>query len=137
MGSPPVSFKALCTIVDSAFPCLSAGEALYPASPINLGGREFRTWQQPRRRDREEQVISLNLPTRDHKSVSAADKAWPHSFACELDAMEPDTLRDLVEECINRHLPQDQLDILKVAERSERQVLRLFATTHRSKEGGE
>ncbi len=85
----------------------------------------------------EEQVISLNLPTRDHKSVSAADKAWPHSFACELDAMEPDTLRDLVEECINRHLPQDQLDILKVAERSERQVLRLFATTHRSKEGGE
>jgi hypothetical protein len=80
-----------------------------------------------------EQVKAHNLPTRDHKHKSPADKKWPHvlhpggkPFACELDAMEPDMLRDLVEKRILRHLPQQELEILKVAEKSERDVLRSF-----------
>jgi hypothetical protein len=70
-----------------------------------------------------EQIKQHDLPTRDHKRESAADKKWPYDFACELDAFPPDTLRELVTLCIERHLPKDQLDILKVAEQSEREGL--------------
>jgi len=59
-----------------------------------------------------------------YKRNSAADRAWPHSFACELDAMPPDTLRDLVRDVIERHLPRHQFQIAKVAEESERQIIR-------------
>jgi len=43
-----------------------------------------------------EQIEDWNLPTREPKRQSAADKKWPHSFACELDAIPPNYLRDLV-----------------------------------------
>jgi hypothetical protein len=69
----------------------------------------------------EEQVRRWSLPTREPKRLSAADKKWPHNFACELDAIPPDQLRELVEDAINLHLPQDQLAMLKVAEQSERE----------------
>jgi hypothetical protein len=74
----------------------------------------------------EEQVNELTLPTRPHKRQTAADRAWPHEFACELDAMPPNVLRALVRHCIERHLPQHQLEILKIAEESERSILRQF-----------
>jgi hypothetical protein len=80
-----------------------------------------------------EQIERFNLPTREPKRVSAADKNWPHDFACELDAMEPDTLRDLVERVINAHLPQSELKILKVAEASEREFIRAWV---RDRNGG-
>ena len=73
-----------------------------------------------------DQITDLGLPTRPHKRLTAADKKWPHGFACELDAMPPDTLRNLVEAAINRHLDQDQLKILKVAEASERDLIRAW-----------
>ena len=63
-----------------------------------------------------------------------ANKKWPHTFACELDAIPPDTMRDLVEAAINWHLDQDALAVLKVAEQSERQMLKIWA---RNKGGGE
>jgi len=69
----------------------------------------------------ENQIRDLELPTRPHKRESAADRNWPHDIACELDAIPPDTLREMVETCINRHLPQHQLEIAKIAERSERE----------------
>jgi hypothetical protein len=68
-------------------------------------------------------IVDLDLPTREPKRNSAADKKWPHDFACELDAIPPDLLRELVEACINLHLPQDKLEILKAAEESEREVI--------------
>jgi hypothetical protein len=73
-----------------------------------------------------EQIRELRLPTRPHKRTTAADRRWPHEFACELDAMPPDTLRALVRECIERHLPRHQLEVLKVAEESEREYLMQF-----------
>jgi hypothetical protein len=69
----------------------------------------------------EDQVKRLRLPTRPHKRNSPADRNWPHDFACELDAIPPDTLREMVERCINWHLPQHQLEIARIAERSERE----------------
>jgi len=37
--------------------------------------------------------------------------------------LPPDQLRELVESFINQHLPQDKLRILKVAEKSEREII--------------
>jgi hypothetical protein len=70
-----------------------------------------------------EQIDELGLPTRAPKRVSAADKAWPHPIACELDAIPPDYLRGLVQDEIERHLPADQYRVLKIAEQSEREQL--------------
>jgi hypothetical protein len=69
------------------------------------------------------QVVAWKLPTRLPKRKTAADRRWDYSFACELDAIPPDRMRGLVEAAINRHLPQEQLHKLKVAEASERQWL--------------
>jgi hypothetical protein len=72
------------------------------------------------------QVKKYRLPTREPKRETKADQNWEYDYACELDAMEPDTMRDLVETAINRHLPQDQLAVLKVAEESEREFFKAF-----------
>ena len=71
----------------------------------------------------ERQIADWDLPTREPKRKSAADKKWSHDFACELDAIPPDLLRDLVEAHINLHLPQDKLEVLKAAEGSEREII--------------
>jgi hypothetical protein len=46
-------------------------------------------------------------------------RKWPHDFAGELDATPPDDPRELIEEVVNLHLPQDQSNILKITEQSE------------------
>jgi hypothetical protein len=71
----------------------------------------------------EEQISQWDLPTREPKRKSQADKKWPYDFACELDAIPPDDLRAIVEIAINRHLSQRKLKILKVAEESEREII--------------
>jgi hypothetical protein len=70
------------------------------------------------------QVEVWNLPTREPKRKSPADKNWPHDFACELDAISPDRIRSLVETAIDRHVDHEQLKVLKVAEASERELLK-------------
>jgi len=70
------------------------------------------------------QIYCLKLPTREPKRGSPADRKWPYGEACELDAIPPDYMRDLVETAINRHLDQEQLRVLKIAEASEREQLR-------------
>jgi hypothetical protein len=63
------------------------------------------------------------LPTRAPKRVSVADRNWPHPYAIELDAIEPDDLRAMVRASIEDHLPPNQLRILKIAEASEREQI--------------
>src|SRR5262245_31093799 len=70
-----------------------------------------------------EQIVRWELRARAPKRKSAADKKWPYGFACELDAIPPDRLRDLVETYINLHLPQDKLEVLKAAEESQRDII--------------
>ena len=48
----------------------------------------------------------------------------------ELDAIPAAKLRALVRECIERHVDQHQLSILKVAEESERGFLKSLAAIH-------
>jgi hypothetical protein len=51
----------------------------------------------------------------------------------ELDAIPAAKLRELVRECINRHIDQQQLALLRAAEQSEREFLVKWAKTY----GGE
>jgi hypothetical protein len=74
-----------------------------------------------------DQIEELALPTRKPKRKTAADKRWPHEFACELDAIPADELRRMVDEAITRHLPQDQLRVLKIVEESERELIEAYA----------
>lgn len=73
-----------------------------------------------------DQVDTLRLPTRPHKRNTPADRAWPYDFAAELDAIPPDTLRQMVREAIERHLPSHELEQLKRIERAERETLLQF-----------
>ena len=74
-----------------------------------------------------EQIRDWSLPTRAPKRTSAADRRWPHDFACELDAIEPDVMRSLVRDAIRQHVPDEELRATLAAEESERQLLHAFA----------
>jgi len=69
------------------------------------------------------QIAEWDLPTRATKASDSRSKNFG-DVSVELDAIAPDSLRSLVEGAINRHLPQDQLRVLQVAEQSERDHLR-------------
>jgi hypothetical protein len=45
------------------------------------------------------------------------------SISVELDAIEPNTLRDIVSNAIEKHLPEHQYEVLKAAEESERKLI--------------
>jgi hypothetical protein len=69
------------------------------------------------------QIEAWDLPTRPTKQSDSRSKRFGE-ISVELDAIEPDLLRDIVQQALERHLPSDQLDILKIAEQSERDILR-------------
>jgi hypothetical protein len=71
------------------------------------------------------QILLWNLPTRPTKKSDRRAKNFVGD-SVELDAIDPNRLRNLVRTAIDRHLPREQLDILKAAEESERTTLRHF-----------
>jgi hypothetical protein len=79
----------------------------------------------------ERQITQFGLSKRPPKRKTAADRRWPHDFACELDALPPDALRDLVQLAIERHLPRHQFETGKVAEESERELGRALTAAFR------
>jgi len=70
----------------------------------------------------EEQIAEWNLPTRPTKASDTRSKGFGN-ISVELDAIEPNRLRALVQETIEQHLPPDQFAVLKVAEKSEREII--------------
>ncbi|MFJ1293233.1 hypothetical protein ACEPPZ_14295 [Paracoccus yeei] len=70
-----------------------------------------------------QQVLTLELPTRPAKRNTTADQRWPYDFAAELDAIPPDTLREMVRDAIEDHLPSWELSMLKRVEAEERRTL--------------
>jgi hypothetical protein len=68
------------------------------------------------------QATEWNLPTRPTKTTDTRAKNFTGS-SVELDAIPPDKLRDLVRGCIERHIDQEQMKVLRVAEESERSTL--------------
>jgi hypothetical protein len=76
-----------------------------------------------------EQIADWNLPTRPTKPTDSRSKKFGSKISVELDAIEPDLLRDLVRQAIERHLPADQFKVLKAAEESERELIRELVGT--------
>lgn len=72
-----------------------------------------------------QQIIDWNLPSRPTKKTDSRAKNFVGD-SVELDAIEPNNLRKLVSDTLDLHLPKEQLDILKAAEASEREMLRMF-----------
>jgi hypothetical protein len=73
-----------------------------------------------------EQVELWNLPTRPTKLTDTRAKKFTGT-SVELDAIPAAKLRELVRGCIERHVDQRQLEILRIAEKSEREILTNWA----------
>jgi hypothetical protein len=86
-----------------------------PHSDIEFERLAVRPWQ----------IEEWNLPTRPTKASDTRSKKFG-DISVELDAIDPDRLRSLVTEAIAQHLPERQFAILKEAEESEREALRLL-----------
>jgi hypothetical protein len=69
------------------------------------------------------QIADWHLPTRPTKESDSRAKKFGSPVSVELDAIDPDLLRDLVRQAIERHLPPEQFNVLKVAEESEREII--------------
>ncbi len=69
-----------------------------------------------------EQVRDWNLPTRPTKATDIRARGFS-DISVELDAIKPQQLRRLVEDAINRHLPQDKFRVLRAAEKDERRLI--------------
>jgi hypothetical protein len=72
------------------------------------------------------QISEWNLPSRPTKKSDPRAKGFS-TESVELDAIHPDELRRLVQDAIDRHIDQDELRVLKVAEESERELLKGLA----------
>jgi hypothetical protein len=72
-----------------------------------------------------EQIEAWNLPTRPTKASDSRAKNFGE-VSVELDAIDPDRLRSLVRRAIENHLPEHEYAILKAAEESERETLRML-----------
>jgi hypothetical protein len=75
----------------------------------------------------QKQIEEWLLPTRPTKASDSRAKKFGEKYSVEysveLDAINPNLLRDIVRSAIERHLPADQLKVLQEAEDSERQFL--------------
>jgi len=71
------------------------------------------------------QIRRWRLPTRPPKFKS--DKGFTRCV--EVDAIPPDRLRQLVRECIEHHVDHHQVEVLRVAEQSEREIAEKIAET--------
>src|SRR5262249_47174797 len=69
-----------------------------------------------------EQITAWALPTRPTKPSDTRSKNFGE-ISVELDAIEPNQLRALVQEAIERHLPPEQFEVVKAAEASERDII--------------
>ncbi len=76
-----------------------------------------------------QQVEAGDLPTRPTKMTDTRAKKFAGT-SVELDAIPAAKLRELVRGCIERHVDQEQIKILRAAEESERGLLAKWAHIH-------
>ena len=70
-----------------------------------------------------DQIEELSLPTRPTKQTDTRAGGWIGG-SVEVDAIEPDQLRQLCEECIEQHVDEHELARTRQVEAAERQTLR-------------
>jgi hypothetical protein len=80
-----------------------------------------------------EQIEQWNLPTRPTKQTDTRAKKFGSATSVELDAIPARQLRTLVRDCIERHVDQEQLALLRAAEQSERELLVKWAATYQGR----
>ena len=71
----------------------------------------------------EEQIGEHRLPTRPTKRDGNKHAKNFHGDSVELDALPSADLRNLVRDCITRHISEHQLEVLRASEESERDFL--------------
>lgn len=76
------------------------------------------------------QITGWNLPTRPDKTGSG------FGDCVEVDAIDSNTLRELVTDAIEQHVDFDAYEALKVAERSEREILHRIAGEYGDSDDG-
>jgi len=79
-----------------------------------------------------EQIADLNLPTRPTKKTDTrhkrfAEKFGAHAASVELDAIDPATLRQMVRERIEQHIPTGHLEAMDREEQAARESLEELA----------
>jgi hypothetical protein len=80
-----------------------------------------------------EQIAAWDLPTRPTKASDTRAKGFG-DISVELDAIEPNRLREIVQRATERHLPPRQFKVLKAAEESERTLIRRLVASVTSDE---
>jgi hypothetical protein len=75
----------------------------------------------------EQQIREHRLPSRPTKREGNAHAKGFKGRSTELDALPPAVLRDLVRDCIQRHINADAVAVLREAEDSERTLIEKFA----------
>ena len=73
-----------------------------------------------------QQITEWNLPTRPTKMSDTRAKGFGE-ISVELDAIYPNRLRQMVQDALEVHLPEDQFEVLRAAEDSEREFLHAMA----------
>lgn len=73
-----------------------------------------------------EQIADWDLPTRPTKASDTRSRFF-EGESVEVDAIPPNQLRDLVEQCITGHVDFHALEVMQVAEQSERDLLMRMA----------
>ncbi len=73
------------------------------------------------------QADALSLPTRPTKRENNSHAATFEGESVEVDAMPPAILKELLQSAIEDYMDPGQLRVLREAEASEREQLRLFA----------
>jgi hypothetical protein len=75
----------------------------------------------------EQQIIDWKLPTRPTKTSDSRSKNWKGD-SVELDAIDPNILRQLVRDRIERHISPQRLAVIEAAEQSEREAAAIWLT---------
>ena len=70
-----------------------------------------------------DQIEAMGLPTRPTKKSDSRSAKFGHNVSVEVDAINPDTLRQMTRDCITAHIDEHQLQSLRDTEASERQLL--------------
>jgi hypothetical protein len=76
-----------------------------------------------------EQINEWDLPTRPTKASDTRSKGFG-TISVELDAIDPNDLRGLVQDAIEQHISPRKFKILKAAEASERELLLRWVGNH-------
>ena len=71
----------------------------------------------------EHQIRMYDLPTRPTKSSDSRARRFNSEISVELDALDPDRLREMVHFCIIKHLDGDEYQRLRQIEAAERESL--------------